>query len=70
MKTYTFRTNIQCENCLSKVKPFLDNEDEIIHWQIDLTSKDRLVTVNTATLSADDIIKLLRKVGFIAEVVA
>lgn len=69
MKTYIFKTNIQCKNCLSKVKPFLDKEKGIEKWSIDLTSDTKQLTVNTTTLSADDIVKLLRKVGFVAEAI-
>lgn len=41
MKTFKFKTNLKCNNCVAKVKSQLDITDEIQSWSIDLKSPDR-----------------------------
>jgi len=66
MKKYTFKTNIQCSNCLSKVSPKLNEQTGIQAWQVDLQDPDRTLTVDTDVLNPEDIQKAVLKAGFIA----
>jgi len=66
MKKYTFTTNIQCSNCLSKVSPKLNEQTEIHTWHVDLQDPARTLTVETDTLNPEDIQKAVLKAGFIA----
>jgi copper chaperone len=66
MKTLTFKTNIQCGNCLSKVSPKLKEQSGIETWSVDLQDPDRTLTVTTENLEPDDIKKAVLKAGFIA----
>jgi copper chaperone len=68
MKKYTFTTNIQCSNCLSKVSPKLNEQAGIHAWQVDLQDPNRTLTVETETLAPEDIRKAVLKAGFIATV--
>ncbi len=67
MKTLKFKTNIQCTNCLAKVTPKLDEQNEIESWNVDLQDPERTLTVNTENLEPEAIKKAVLKAGFIAE---
>ncbi|WP_340063700.1 heavy-metal-associated domain-containing protein [Ascidiimonas aurantiaca] len=67
MSTLTFKTNMKCEGCVSKVAPLLDNESFIDTWHVDLTGDERLLTVETSVLSPQTIKEIVEKCGFIAE---
>ena len=66
MKKLSFKTNIQCGNCLSKVSPKLNEQVAIHSWSVDLQDSNRTLTVETETLDAEDIRKAVLKAGFIA----
>ncbi len=69
MKKLSFKTNIQCSNCLSKVGPKLNEQAEIYNWAVDLQDPNKTLTVETNSLDAEDIRKVVLKAGFIATVV-
>ena len=64
MKTLQFKTNIECANCLAKVTPFLNKKEGITSWKVDIDHPDKILTVETESLSADDIIKTIKRTGF------
>jgi copper chaperone len=66
METLQFKTNIKCGGCIAAVTPFLDGDQEIEKWQVDLESADRLLTVQTSH-SANEVSDLLKKAGYNAE---
>jgi copper chaperone len=67
MKEFKFKSNINCTGCLSKVSPVLDSEEKIEAWDVDLQSVDRVLTVKTEELSAEEVKKAIATVGFSAE---
>ena len=67
MKTLKFKTNIECSNCEARVKPFLDKKEGIASWQVDTNHVDKVLTVETESLEAKDIIKSIKRTGFVAE---
>jgi len=67
MKTQKFKTNIACGNCLAKVTPILNAEPRIKSWEVDLTSEDRILTVESEDMSAEDVFKTVIKAGFVAK---
>jgi len=67
MKTQKFKTNINCGNCLAKVTPILNAESRIKSWDVDLKSEDRLLTVESEDMSAEDVFKTVIKAGFLAK---
>jgi copper chaperone CopZ len=67
MKTQKFKTNIACGNCLAKVTPILDAESKINSWSVDLQSDDRILTVESDEITADEVFKTVLKAGFIAK---
>ena len=67
MKTLKFKTNIECPSCEARVKPFLDKKEGIASWQVDTDHADKVLTVETETLEAKDVIKTIKRTGFTAE---
>lgn len=67
MKTLRFKTNIECSNCEARVKPFLDKKEGIISWQVDTDHADKILTVEIENLEAKDVIKTIKRTGFVAE---
>ncbi len=67
MKTQKFKTNINCGNCLSKVTPILNAESRIKSWDVDLVSADRILTIESEDMTAEDVFKTVIKAGFIAK---
>jgi copper chaperone len=63
---HTFRTNIKCGGCISKVKPFLDKTEGVKSWSVDLNSPDRILTVE-GEISSDLIIKAIAAAGYRAD---
>ncbi len=70
MKELKFKSNINCTGCLSKVKPVLDKEEKIQAWEVDLQSNDRILTVKTEGMSAEEVSQSVAKAGFNAEEVS
>lgn len=67
MKTLAFKTNINCGNCVAKVKPFLDASQHISHWEVDTQSPDKTLTVQGENLQAEEVDKLVREAGFVVK---
>jgi copper chaperone CopZ len=63
MKTYTFKTNINCGGCIAKVSPHL-NAVEGIKWEVDINVPEKILTVETENLEKDEIIKVVSNAGF------
>ncbi|MCE7041754.1 heavy-metal-associated domain-containing protein [Dyadobacter sp. CY312] len=66
METLKFKTNIKCGGCIATVTPFLNGDENIEKWQVDLESADRILTVETVH-SADEVTELVKKAGYNAE---
>ncbi|MGW8121880.1 heavy-metal-associated domain-containing protein [Roseivirga echinicomitans] len=67
MKKAVYKTNINCGNCLSTVTPFLDALKDVSEWSVDLSSKDRLLTVKAENIDSDAVIKAVDQAGFKAD---
>lgn len=68
MKTFKFKTNLKCSNCVSRVKSQLDTAIDIVRWNIDLKNPERILTVET---EQNDIFptvqRILSEAGYYAE---
>ena len=67
MKILKFKTNLECSNCEARVKPFLDKKEGVTSWKVDTDHPDKILTVETESLEAKDIIKIVKRTGFVAE---
>lgn len=59
-----FKTNINCSGCVSKVKPHLDTADGVCHWDVDTTSKEKILTVASKGITTEEVVELVKKAGF------
>ena len=64
MENLKFKTNINCNGCLSKVSPQLNNESGIEEWAVDLNAVEKTLTVQSSTASKEMIMNAVQKVGF------
>ena len=67
MKTLVFKTNIKCSGCLARVTPALNNTKGIDKWNVNMLTPEKTLTVETESLDAGDIIGIVEKAGFKAE---
>ena len=67
MTELLFKTNIKCGGCIAKVTPFLDGENQIQEWKVDLQNPERILSIKTEGLTAEAIMELLKKAGYTAE---
>lgn len=68
MKTYKFKTNINCGGCVDTVSSYLDNAQEINEWDVDTANDDKVLTVNgNETLDAKDVVDIVNLAGFSAK---
>jgi copper chaperone CopZ len=67
MKKYQFKTNINCGGCIAQVTPYLNANNEIKHWSVDTTHKDKVLTVETDHLTNEMIATIVKNAGFKAE---
>lgn len=64
MKILTFTSNIACNGCLSKVKPFLDELEGVVKWEVDIENPQKILTVQSSEISADQIQEAVIKAGY------
>ena len=64
MATLKFKTDIKCSGCEAKVTPFLNEEEGIQNWKVDTTVPEKLLTVETSELSAEEVSAIVKEAGF------
>lgn len=69
MTTLKFKTNLNCGNCVAKVTPILNNEDEIKSWMVDTENPQKILIVEAGNIDEEQVVKLVNKAGFKAEAV-
>ncbi len=70
MEKLSFKTNINCNNCIAKVKPFLNQVENIENWQVDINNADKILSVSgEEELTSTEVIEAVQKAGFKIEVV-
>jgi copper chaperone len=60
-----FKTNINCGSCVAKASPYLNQENSIEKWEVDITTADKVLTVSGAHLDKEKIKEVVEKAGFI-----
>lgn len=66
-KKFQFKTNINCGGCITAIKPHLDNAENIKEWNVDTTHQDKILTVKAETITEEEVISIIAKAGFKAE---
>lgn len=64
MNKIHFKTNINCNNCIQKVTPTLDTIEGIQNWSVDTNDAQKILTVETDTTTAEEIITGIQNIGF------
>jgi copper chaperone CopZ len=68
MKTYKFKTNINCGGCIATVKPYLDKAEGVNAWEVDTTHKDKILSVETTEyINEEKIQNVVASAGFKAD---
>ncbi len=63
-KILKFKTNINCNGCVGKVTPFLNDTDGICHWDVDTANKDKILSVHTEGITEEEVIEKVQEAGF------
>jgi copper chaperone CopZ len=66
MKTYKFKTNINCGGCIKSATPYLDAL-KAIEWKIDTNDKRKVLEVKTENLTEQEIIDKVHEAGYEAQ---
>lgn len=64
---YQFKTDINCGGCVQAITPYLDANNEIKHWHVDINGPNKLLTIETESLSDEIIRQIVKKAGYKAE---
>lgn len=69
MNTLKFKTNVNCGGCIATITPHLNQLKGIIKWNVDTTNPLKILTVETQDLTPGDIVDLLGKAGYKADLI-
>ena len=67
MKSLTFRTTINCNNCIAKVTPFLDSVKGVVHWEVNTKDPSRILTVYGDDFAPEEIKAKVKEAGYSIE---
>ena len=63
MKTYKFRTNINCGNCIKKVTPYLEQLTGL-EWNVNTGDTRKVLEVKSTAWEAQQIIDKVKEAGY------
>lgn len=64
MKTYKYKTNINCGGCVNAVTPHLNKIKGIKNWKVDTDNPEKILTVEAETANTSDVENAVRTAGF------
>lgn len=64
MTTRTYRTNLRCTGCVQTIAARLNTDTRIASWSADVTVPERLLRVESAALTEEDVNALLEADGY------
>jgi hypothetical protein len=67
MKTICFRTNIPDNEAVKKLKPYLDNLNGIVNWNINIEEPGKVLTVKIDGITGKIVAQTIFKAGFRSE---
>lgn len=62
-----FKTNIDCGGCVKAVTPFLSKVEGISKWEVDTANPDKILTVDLAGATEEEVVNAVKKAGFTIE---
>lgn len=69
IRIFQFKTNINCGGCIASVKPHLNKMEGISSWEVDTTSKDKVLSVTPQGATKEQVIAAVTKAGFKIEAI-
>lgn len=63
-KNLQFKTNINCSGCVAKVTSFLNEVNNIGHWEVDTNNKDKILSVQSKGITTEEVIQKVQEAGF------
>ena len=67
MKKYIYKTNINCNGCITAVTPKLSATDGIINWSVDTDNPDKILTVEVDHIESQVVEEAVQKAGYSIE---
>ena len=64
---HKFKTNINCSSCVARVTPYLNANNEIKHWEVDIHNPQKVLTVETDNLTEEMVKEIVVNAGYKAE---
>lgn len=64
MKNVKFKTNINCNNCINSVSPFLNALDNIDLWSVNIDNPDKILNVDMDDENESVVIDAVKKAGY------
>ncbi|MGE3262340.1 MAG: heavy-metal-associated domain-containing protein [Bacteriovoracia bacterium] len=64
METKTYRTNLNCGKCLATVTPFLNGENSIVSWELDIQDQRKPLTIRAEKVNDGAVRSAVEKAGF------
>jgi copper chaperone len=63
MKSYKFKTNINCNGCIKSVTPYLDQLPQT-EWHVDVSDKRKVLEVKSDQVTEEQIIEKVHEAGY------
>lgn len=64
MKTKQYKTNINCNECVAKVREHINDVHGVDNWEVNTVSKDKILTVNGQDFKDDELKQAVKEAGF------
>ncbi len=66
-ETFRFSTNVHCGGCLAQVRTALDAAEGICHWDLDISTPEKVLTVHSEGITRKAVMEAVQKAGFSIE---
>jgi copper chaperone CopZ len=63
MRSYKFKTNINCNGCIKSVTPYLDQLPQA-EWHVDVNDKRKVLEVKSDQVTEEEIINKVHEAGY------
>ena len=64
MSKVKFKTNINCNNCINSVSPFLNELDNIDLWSVDIDNPDKILSVDMDDDNVSAVTEAVKNAGY------
>lgn len=64
MQEIKFKTNLNCNHCVSKVTPGLNSVPGLIDWSVDLSDENKTLNVKGENFDEEKVKEVLKNFGY------